>query len=72
MHIKINAYVQGHPRVPKQYVVYKLLSITMQVVEGPVGQVVSEQRTDFLSFRTALSKQWPGSTHSYLNLITMQ
>lgn len=65
MHTKINTYVQGNPQVPKQYVLCKILSVTMQVVEGPVGQVVSEQRTDFLSVRTALSKQWPGTTHSY-------
>ena len=44
----------------------------MQVVGGPVGQVVGEQRTDFLRFRNALSKWWPGTTHSYLNLIKMK
>lgn len=73
MHIKINACVQGNPQVPKQYVLCKILPIMMQVVVGdPVGQVVSEQRTDFLSFRNALSKRWPGTTHRYLNLIKMK
>lgn len=64
--------VQGNPQVPKQYVLSKILPIMMQVVGGPVGQVVSEQRTDFLRFRNALSKWWPGTTHSYLNLIKMK
>lgn len=50
---------KGTLTFPNNIFCAKISFVMMQVVEGPVGQGVSEQRTGFLGSRTELSQMAP-------------
>ena len=63
---------KGTLNSPNNIFCAKTIFVMMQVVEGPVGQGVSEQRTGFLSSRTALFKMALSTTNGYLTLVKMK